>query len=680
VSIGDPPVTGSTGFVGKIGPRVVLWPLAFTATRATASFRHNIGPLRWVGISGEDQAGDTNHSPVAVPMRFDGTTAVATTVNVRTRSYDPDAGDTISVQGTPTTTSGTVSVTGGDLVITSAAAFTGELEVSFQLGDGTAKRSASKVYGTIAAPSTSMVCVDDTGYVVTMDTAKTLAVLANDTPSTGTVVTAVTQPAARAGRVTIPAGGANVLLTPVTGYTGPFSFTYTAKHTASNTTDTATVSGNVEEANATPWWKSFGVPRSNRLSARRSGISYSNGGAEFDGHMDQFERRVGLLDCYNGDMPWEKAPNDASNTVLNLRRTLGGQLFATADNYTVNGPNDNDNNVIDDNSQLNWGLGTGKWSYAWKKVPKGTICIMSIYFISQQEFTYRDNGEPANSPAFRAFSTPQMWIDIRDGVHDQNYRNMGLRLKKIFDQGNSAGGTALNPRGHDANHVVFRMHHENAQSNHYGVFPNTAVLYRNAMDRMITHIRGGLGPDHQDLHFCHAPPHSYNNKNPAGTTNPGSADFPDYLDWCPVNCDTISASCHPADGITGASLTDYNYRVSTARAASLGALATASLDTVGGKYPQGRPFCLPEWSPKNEGGSISDHADEQLTSMDTFLTANNDRLLCETHYEVWKGLDTSHYADTKGGGPDTPGSNAWEAGAQVIVDRWGLGSTKKPPP
>jgi hypothetical protein len=569
VSIGDPPVTGSTGFIGKIG-RTVLWPLAFTATRATASFRHNFDPRRWVGIGGEDQAGDTNHAPVAVPTRFDGTTAVATTINVRPRSYDPDAGDTISIQGTPTTTSGTVSVTGGNLVITSAAAFTGELQVSFQLGDGSTKRSSSKVYGTIAAPTTSMVCVDDPNLVVTEDTAKTLNVLANDTPATGTTVISVTQPATTAGRVTIPAGGDEVLFTPVTDYTGPFSFTYTAKHTASNTTDTATVSGRVEEANAMPWWRA--LKNRTKLSGRTDngvffGSSYMENGSNFDAHRRQYETLVCKLDCFNGnyfeDKPSENnQPGWVDSQTYTTRRMFGGPLFSASGRNTT----------IDPDGQLNFKK--GQFGEGWYNLPAGTLLSYSLDFIGYDRRT--SGGDHS--------IWGEIWNGTR-GLWDEDYINLGARLGKLFDALPS-DTNSLNPKGHTSEYFFIRMFHENNQTNYYQVPPAQKLNYKRAAERIITKVRQGAnlsGNHHGDkIRFGHAPAH--------GQT---LGDYGDYLSWCPDNVDFLSVSWHPNQSCTTEQkCKDYNRDTSTGD--------VKAKDVLEACITAGKPAAFPEHEPRHD--------------------------------------------------------------------------------
>ena len=152
IAIGDPTDSGLAGMAGKIG-RVTLWPFAVSATRAAVAYRHQSDATRWVGISGEDQAGETNQAPVAVPFRYAATAGSPATINVRARAYDPN-GDTMSiVAGSLVVSTGTASISGGDIVATppASAAAGSEQTVQFDLQDTAGKRSRAKVYGTVSA-------------------------------------------------------------------------------------------------------------------------------------------------------------------------------------------------------------------------------------------------------------------------------------------------------------------------------------------------------------------------------------------------------------------------------------------------------------------------------------------------------------------------------------------------
>jgi hypothetical protein len=140
----------SGGMAGKIG-RVTLWPTAFSGGRAQTHYRHQTEPLRWAGLSDEDAGGATDLSPIAVPMRFGPVRAgVATTINPRTRSVDPE-GETMTVV-TATTNTGTANIVSGDIVTTAATSFSGESRTTFTLSDGSTKRSSAIAYGNIFLP------------------------------------------------------------------------------------------------------------------------------------------------------------------------------------------------------------------------------------------------------------------------------------------------------------------------------------------------------------------------------------------------------------------------------------------------------------------------------------------------------------------------------------------------
>lgn len=152
IAIGAPTPTSLTGMAGKIG-RVVLWPYAMGATQATVSYRHQSAPSRWIGIGGENQAGESNRAPVAVPFRYTITPGGSATINVRARAYDPDGETPSIVSGSLVASTGTASLSGGDIVasVPASAANGSEQTVSFTLRDGNDKRSTGKVYGTVRA-------------------------------------------------------------------------------------------------------------------------------------------------------------------------------------------------------------------------------------------------------------------------------------------------------------------------------------------------------------------------------------------------------------------------------------------------------------------------------------------------------------------------------------------------
>lgn len=150
IAIGAPTPASLPGMAGKIG-RVTLWPFAMSATRDAVSYRHQADAARWIGIGGEDLAGESNHAPVAVPFRYTANPNVAKTINVRARAYDPDGDIPSIVAGSLVPSVGTANIVGGDIVATppASAADGSEQTVQFTLQDPAGKRSTAKVYGTV---------------------------------------------------------------------------------------------------------------------------------------------------------------------------------------------------------------------------------------------------------------------------------------------------------------------------------------------------------------------------------------------------------------------------------------------------------------------------------------------------------------------------------------------------
>jgi hypothetical protein len=125
-----------------------MWPTAYSATRAAVSYRHQSDFVRWVGEGSEDSLAATNRSPVAVPIRTTATGGTATApINVRTAAYDQD-GDTLTVATSPapTASTGTVTISSGNLVYTPPTSLDDEAVLTYTLRDVAGKTSVGKVY------------------------------------------------------------------------------------------------------------------------------------------------------------------------------------------------------------------------------------------------------------------------------------------------------------------------------------------------------------------------------------------------------------------------------------------------------------------------------------------------------------------------------------------------------
>lgn len=187
-----------------------------------------------------------NAAPVAPPAT--GTTPYATPVELDLLDGVTDAnGDPLTVTvGTPTdaggTTRGTVTVTHGVATYTPPAGFSGTVTFTYTVDDGTDTTTATVtvVVGNAAPVVTTPPAGGGTKVRTSPGSAVTIDVLADVTdPDGGTVtVVDVTQPSS--GTVTIVDG--RLVYTPVPGFTGTVTFTYTVvDDQGARTTGTVTV-------------------------------------------------------------------------------------------------------------------------------------------------------------------------------------------------------------------------------------------------------------------------------------------------------------------------------------------------------------------------------------------------------------------------------------------------------
>ncbi len=144
-------------------------------------------------------------------------------------SNDSDVeGDTLTVTAASVPAAqGTVSVNAdGTLHFTPAANFTGTATISYTISDGNGGTATAQVTVTVTPVNDAPVAVDDAA-TTPEDTAKTIAVLTNDTDTESSPLTVVsaTVPAAE-GTVTINADG-TLLFTPALNFNGVATIAYT---------------------------------------------------------------------------------------------------------------------------------------------------------------------------------------------------------------------------------------------------------------------------------------------------------------------------------------------------------------------------------------------------------------------------------------------------------------------
>jgi len=194
-----------------------------------------------------------NSAPVAVD---DGgmsvpANSVNTLLDVLANDSDPDVGDTLTITQAAVvlapSAGGTVTVNGTSdrLVYTPAPGYSGTESFSYTITDGTDTASATVTMTVVAAGNTVPTAVDDAGLNVAMGSSgNLLIVLANDFDAdigdTLTITQAgVVQAPTAGGTVSVNGTNDRLVYTPVPGYSGTDSFSYTisdGKATASPAT------------------------------------------------------------------------------------------------------------------------------------------------------------------------------------------------------------------------------------------------------------------------------------------------------------------------------------------------------------------------------------------------------------------------------------------------------------
>ena len=104
------------------------------------------------GLGGEDQAGQTDAAPAAVPVAVATPTGSSIDIDVAASAYDPDGPGQPEVVGTGTPASGVVTVVNGKIRYTPFAGYVGLDRFTYTL-DNAGKRSSSLVQVTVTAAS-----------------------------------------------------------------------------------------------------------------------------------------------------------------------------------------------------------------------------------------------------------------------------------------------------------------------------------------------------------------------------------------------------------------------------------------------------------------------------------------------------------------------------------------------
>ncbi|MCO8124984.1 tandem-95 repeat protein [Stieleria sp. TO1_6] len=168
----------------------------------------------------------------------------ATTIDVLANDTTNSASSLSVVSVTQPASGGTVSVSSGVVSFTPEADFNGTTTFTYRAGDGTGAQETATVTVTVTPVNDPPTGVADTLNVAENSTGNRLDVLANDStsPDTGETlkVTAVGN-SANGASITITTDGSAVNYTPVPGFTGIDTFTYTLSDGQSTTTASVTV-------------------------------------------------------------------------------------------------------------------------------------------------------------------------------------------------------------------------------------------------------------------------------------------------------------------------------------------------------------------------------------------------------------------------------------------------------
>ncbi|MCP5404790.1 MAG: tandem-95 repeat protein [Pseudomonadaceae bacterium] len=245
---GDPlTITGISGLnpalgtASVVGNQIVFTPAS--GVTGPVTFQYSISD----GNGGTDTANITvnvtNTPPDAVDDAASTQQGTPVTINVLANDTDAECTPGITITGISgvNPAQGTAQLVGNQIVFTPAAGFTGTASFQYSISDGCGASDTATVTVTVTPvqPPNTTDANNDTAST-TCGNAVTIAVLANDTDIEGdtTTITGTTNPAN--GTIVVNPDG-TITYTPITGFIGVDTFTYTVTD-ARGATDTATVS------------------------------------------------------------------------------------------------------------------------------------------------------------------------------------------------------------------------------------------------------------------------------------------------------------------------------------------------------------------------------------------------------------------------------------------------------
>ena len=180
----------------------------------------------------------TSNAPVTVNDSATTTSGTPVTIDVLANDTDPNA-DVLSIASFNQGDNGAVTQVGNELVYTPVADFTGTDSFTYIVTDPAGNQSTGTVTVTVVvATSNAPVAVNDSA-TTTSGTPVAIDVLANDTDPNGDVLSIASFNQGDNGAVTQV--GNELVYTPVAGFTGADSFTYTVTDPAGNGTEATAI-------------------------------------------------------------------------------------------------------------------------------------------------------------------------------------------------------------------------------------------------------------------------------------------------------------------------------------------------------------------------------------------------------------------------------------------------------
>ena len=214
-------------------PEPPLW--VRQALRNVADHKQTVDTYKTTAGTG---GASTPNAPVAVNDTATTSSGTPVTIDVLANDTDPNA-DVLSIVGFNQGSNGVVTQVGNELVYTSEPGFIGTDSFTYIVTDPAGNQSTATVTVTVvAATSNAPVAVNDSA-TTTSGTPVAIDVLANDTDPNGDVLSIASFNQGDNGAVTQV--GNELVYTPVAGFTGADSFTYTVTDPAGNGTEATAI-------------------------------------------------------------------------------------------------------------------------------------------------------------------------------------------------------------------------------------------------------------------------------------------------------------------------------------------------------------------------------------------------------------------------------------------------------